>query len=69
MGQVIQFPVKPRAKLTKRRLAAHYGRSIRWVELRVAEGMPSTVDPDGRRMFDLGAADEWLANRRSQHAG
>lgn len=66
MGDVIQFPVKPRAKLTKQRLAAHYRRSTRWVEMRVAEGMPSTVGPDGRRLFDLGAADEWLATRRSQ---
>lgn len=66
MGEVLAFPVKPRVTLTKRRLAAHYGRSIRWVEMRVAEGMPSTIGRDGRRLFELEAAEEWLANRRSQ---
>src|SRR5437879_861116 len=33
--------------LTKQQLAAHLGRSPRWIELRVKEGMPST-DPTVR---------------------
>lgn len=50
------------ALLSKRQLAAHLGRSERWVELRVREGMPS-VDPTARyggRRFDLAAVEGWL---------
>jgi hypothetical protein len=52
------------ALLTKRQLAAHLGRSIRWIELRVREGMPS--EPPTRRFphrrFRLADIEAWLAN-------
>ena len=48
--------------LTKQQLAAHLGRSPRWIEMRVAKGMPSeNLDRYGRRMFDLRAVEAWLS--------
>ena len=54
------------ATLTKRQLAAHLGRSERWVELRVAEGMPS-LSPTARfasRRFVLSEVERWLGEGR-----
>jgi hypothetical protein len=41
--------------VTKQQLAAELGRSTRWIEQRVNEGMPveSSNDRHGRRLFDL----------------
>lgn len=48
--------------LTKQELATHFGRSPRWIEIRVSRGMPSeNLDRYGRRMFDLRAVEAWLA--------
>lgn len=47
--------------ITKQQLAAHLGRSARWIEMRVNEGLPSeNLDRYGRRMFDLAAVEAWL---------
>lgn len=49
--------------LTKQQLARHLGRSTRWVELRVREGMPSE-HPTKRypqRRFRLSEVETWLA--------
>lgn len=49
--------------LSKKQLAEHLSRSVRWVELRVADGMPS-VPPTARfphRRFRLGEVEAWLA--------
>ena len=50
--------------LSKRQLASHpeIRRSIRWVEMRVKEGMPSQLDGN-RRMFRLSEVKSWLASR------
>lgn len=49
--------------LTKQQLAQHLNRSPRWIELRVNEGMPSeNLDRRGRRLFDLHAVEDWIAN-------
>ena len=59
---LLRFPVAGNPALTKRQLAAHLGRSIRWVELRTAEGMPS-IDPTRRnpsRRYPLRDVEEWL---------
>ena len=58
MGEVVQFPYRD-AVLTKRQLAEHLGRSPRWVELRVADGMPSRV-ANGGLVFRLSEVDQWL---------
>lgn len=50
------------ALLSKKQLAQHLGRSERWVELRVREGMPS-IDPTpryGGRRFNLADVEGWL---------
>jgi len=48
--------------VTKQQLAAELGRSVRWIELRVNEGMPveSNTDRHGRRLFDLNQVRAWL---------
>ncbi len=48
--------------LTKRQLGEHLGRSPRWIELRVREGMPVEEGNDryGRRRFNLTAVEAWL---------
>lgn len=48
--------------LTKQQLAAHLGRSTRWVELKTREGMPS-MDPTRRfpaRRYRLAEVQAWL---------
>jgi hypothetical protein len=48
--------------VTKQQLADHLGRSTRWIELRVNEGMPSEhTDRRGRRMFNVADVEAWLA--------
>jgi len=62
---VVQFPqhrIVREQRLTKRRLALHYGRSVRWVELRLAEGAPSLLI-DGRREITLAEFDRWLREK------
>lgn len=63
-GQVAHLRAAPAdgPLLTKRQLAAHIGRSTRWVELRMREGMPS-VAPTERyphRRFRLSDVEAWL---------
>lgn len=73
-GVVLAFPVKhlpdgsewhalKARPLSKTELAARLGRSRRWVELRVNEGMPSEVGPGGRREFSWDAVSDWLRER------
>lgn len=52
--------------LTKKQYASRLGRSVRFVETRVAEGMPSDVDRRGRRVFRPSEADPWLARYESE---
>lgn len=62
-GQVIQLPSRGAGTLlTKKQLAAHLGRSERWVELKVREGMPveAATDRYGRRRYSLRAVEAWL---------
>jgi hypothetical protein len=63
-AQVIALPSRAGSDpwLSKRQLAAHYGRSTRWVELRVNEGLPSRMI-GGHRGFQLSVADRWLTER------
>jgi hypothetical protein len=45
--------------LNKRRLAEHLGCGIRWIEMRVAEGMPCAMIA-GRRKFRASEVEDWL---------
>ena len=50
--------------LTKRQLAEHLGRSERWIELKMRDGLPCLprTDRQGRRMFRLRSVEAWLAD-------
>ena len=45
--------------LDKRGLASHLGCGVRWIEMRVAEGMPSALIA-GRRKFRASEVEPWL---------
>jgi hypothetical protein len=47
---------------TKQELAEHLGFSVRWVELRVREGMP-TRRMGQRLRFQISAVEAWLDER------
>lgn len=49
--------------LTKKQVAAHYGYSTRWVELRVRDGMPSHPR-GGQRRFVLSEIEDWFERRQ-----
>jgi hypothetical protein len=63
-GSVLVFPGRGRAEpwLSKRQIADYFGRSTRWVELRVREGLPSKMI-GGRRGFRLSEVEAWLDGR------
>lgn len=67
MSEVIRLPVRqlPGRLLTKRQLASELGRSTRWVELRMREGMPVAprAGPREHARFDLEAVWAWLESR------
>ena len=63
-------PIRPQTApmVSKKALAAHLGRSTRWVELRTAEGMPS-IPPSKRfstRRYNLTLVETWLAGDRAK---
>lgn len=63
MGMSTQLSLAAEHLVTKRQIADHLGRSTRWVELRVREGMPSEA-PTARypqRRFRLSEVEAWLA--------
>jgi hypothetical protein len=57
--------VAPEAWLSKRDIAAHLGFSVRWVEYRVADGMPHKV-LGGRLRFQRSAVEQWLDHREQR---
>lgn len=69
MSEVIRLPVRPfpGRLLTKRQLAIELGRSTRWVELRMREGMPvePRATPHEHARFDLEKVRAWLDSRSS----
>jgi hypothetical protein len=67
MSEVIRLPIRPfpGRLLTKRQLAAELGRSTRWIELRMREGMPVAprAAPREHARFDVTAVRAWLDSR------
>lgn len=53
----------PESYLSKQSLAAHYAMSVRWIELRIAEGLPVADYMDKRPRFRLSETDSWLRER------
>jgi hypothetical protein len=62
---VIAFPQRAGFEpwLSKKQLAAHYGYSVRWVELRVRDGMPSHRR-GGQLRFLLSEVEAWFEGRQ-----
>lgn len=60
-GRLLAFPRMAAAEpwLTKQQIACHYGRSTRWIELRMREGLPSRM-LGLRRAFRLSAVEAWM---------
>ena len=59
---MVDGPVEGEPWMTKQRLAATLGCSVRWLEYRVAEGMPHRVF-GGRLRFQRGVVEAWLDAR------
>jgi hypothetical protein len=59
MATEFRVPGVPEPWVSKRTLAAHYEASIRWVESKLAEGMPSVMI-GGMRRFRISETDRWL---------
>ena len=69
-AQIISLPLRNPVLLTKKQLAARLGRSERWIELRVREGMPvePRADRYGRRRYDLQLVEQWLNDRPAKRS-
>jgi predicted DNA-binding transcriptional regulator AlpA len=66
---VVDFGRTSEPELTKRQLEPLLGKSGRWIEQRMAEGMPSTMRV-GKRRFLLSECRSWLADHgRSVESG
>lgn len=67
MAELVHFPTRhqPGRLLTKKQLAAELGRSTKWIELRMREGLP--VEPrktaHEHARFDLAKVRAWLDSR------
>lgn len=63
-GAVVAFPRNALREpwVSKRQVADYLGRSTRWVELRVREGLPSKMI-GGRRGFRLSEVEAWIDGR------
>lgn len=54
---------RPESYLSKQALAEHYAMSVRWVEKRIADGLPVADYMDRRPRFRLSETDAWLRER------
>lgn len=70
MSTATQLSLAVEQLVTKRQVAEYLGRSTRWVELRVREGMPSEPPTTRfpRRRFRLSEVETWLAAGRPKPA-
>jgi hypothetical protein len=61
-ARIYQLPATRPVLLTKKQLAAHLGRSTRWIELQVRGGLPveAATDRFGGRRYDLAKVEVWL---------
>jgi phage terminase Nu1 subunit (DNA packaging protein) len=68
-GVVVRLPSASGRLLSKKQLASELGRSTRWVEMRMREGLPVLPrrTPGEHARFDLDAVRAWL-ERRSDRA-
>jgi phage terminase Nu1 subunit (DNA packaging protein) len=61
-ARIYRLPASRPVLLTKKQLAAHLGRSTRWIELQVRRGLPveAVTDRFGGRRYDLAKVEAWL---------
>ena len=61
-ARIYRLPAARTTLLTKKQLAAHLGRSTRWIELQVHRGLPveAATDRSGARRYDLAKVEAWL---------
>lgn len=73
MGELVRHNFgHPAPMLTKAQLAQHLGRSTRWVEERVKDGMPSKMGTRRNRsvrLFPLYDVESWLGNTKGDSDG
>lgn len=67
IGQLLHFPPRPIVRdpdpwITRAEVAARLGVSVRWVDYRVTEGMPS-LKMRGARRFKMREVEDWLRQR------
>jgi hypothetical protein len=65
-AQVLPFPTTHEPWLSKAQIAMHFGRTTRWVELRMRDGMPHRKDGRSRyarTMFRLSEVEAWMEDR------
>jgi phage terminase Nu1 subunit (DNA packaging protein) len=64
-GTVVRLASRPGRVLNKKQLAAELGRSTRWIELRMREGLPVLPrrTPSEHTRFDLDAVRAWVERR------
>ena len=70
MGELISLPPRWEGQpLTYEQLSNHLGVSRRFIQARVAEGMPAYWDWSGkRRLFRLTDVEQWLRENRERSA-
>jgi hypothetical protein len=61
-ARIYRLPAARPVLLTKKQLAAHLGRSTRWIELQMRRGLPVEIATDrfGARRYDLAKVEAWL---------
>lgn len=59
MGDLVHLHTRTEPWLTKRQLSGYLGRSVRWVEARTQEGLPSRLLA-GRRQYRVSECETWL---------
>ena len=64
-ARLYKLPASGSGLLTKKQLALYLGRSTRWVEMRVRDGMPveRSTGRFGERRYDVARVEAWLRTR------
>lgn len=66
MGALVAFPAERMGArepwITRQQIAAELGMSVRWIDYRIAEGMPSRK-LRGARRFRLSEVEAWLRQK------
>lgn len=66
-ARIYRLPSTGAVLLSKKQLAAHLGRSTRWVEIQMRQGLPAEplTDRYGGRRYDLAKVETWIRSGRA----